>query len=98
MNEINDIHKNGAINQEKPGLLLVSDIIPDNLNILPLHSRPLFPGLTLPLTFTGEKFIHEIQFAIEKDKNFMGVVFTKNNNPEEEKKVELYDVGTLIKL
>lgn len=98
MNEINDIHKNGAINQEKPGLLLVSDIIPDNLNILPLHSRPLFPGLTLPLTFTGEKFIHEIQFAIEKDKNFMGVVFTKNNNPEEEKKVELYDVGTLIKI
>jgi hypothetical protein len=35
----------------------VSEILPSHLTILPLHKRPVFPGLTLPLSFSGTERI-----------------------------------------
>ena len=34
-------------------LVLVSDIYPDNIIVVPIEDKPLFPGITLPLLYTG---------------------------------------------
>jgi hypothetical protein len=38
-------------NIQNSGLVLVSEIYPDNLSVFPLDNRPAFPGLALPLFF-----------------------------------------------
>lgn len=80
------------------GIMLVSDIIPDNLNILPLYSRPLFPGITLPLSFNGEEYVEEIKYALEKDNSFFGVSFVHFKNNDNAKKDTLSDTGTILKI
>ncbi len=83
---------------KKPGLMLVSDIIPDNLNILPLYSRPIFPGITLPVTFEGQKHVEEIRYAIDKDNYFLGVTLVRNTEEEKYSSSDLHPIGTIIKI
>jgi len=84
--------------KDKQGLLLVSDIIPDNLNILPLYSRPVFPGITLPITFNGESHAEEIRYAIEKDSNFLGVSLVKNSEQQKNGVFRLHETGSILKI
>jgi ATP-dependent Lon protease len=91
-----DINANADKNQQ--GLLLVSDIIPDNLNILPLYSRPVFPGITLPITFNGQSHVEEIRFAIEKDSNFIGVSLVKNSDNPKHETFRLHEIGSILKI
>jgi ATP-dependent Lon protease len=80
------------------GILLVSDIIPDNLNILPLYSRPLFPGITLPLSFNGEEYVEEIKYALDNDNSFFGVSLVRSISNDETKKDRLSETGTILKI
>ena len=55
------------------GLVLVSEIYPDNIVVLPLENRPIFPGLALPLTFISPKVAQYVKHAYEKNNGFIGV-------------------------
>ncbi|MCB0681219.1 MAG: hypothetical protein KDC32_09860, partial [Saprospiraceae bacterium] len=41
-------------------LQAVEDVLPTHLNILPLAQRPVFPGLALPMTFSGKQNVAAI--------------------------------------
>lgn len=92
----NDINAN--TDKDQKGLLLVSDIIPDNLNILPLYNRPVFPGITLPITFNGQSHVEEIRFAIEKDSNFLGVSLVKHTDSQKHENLHLHETGSILKI
>lgn len=57
--------------------VLLSDIYPDHLIILPISNRPLFPGFGMPLSFSGKKFVEVINRAVEKQEGFLGIHFVK---------------------
>ncbi len=81
-----------------PGIVLVSDIYPDNLLVLPLENRPVFPGLALPLTFGSEELVNKVEHAIEHEKGFIGVSMIKEEDSENIAHSELYKTGTLLKV
>ena len=67
-------------NAENAGIVLVSEIYPDNLVVLPLENRPVLPGLALPLTFFNPKAVRYIEHALEQNNGFIGVSFIRSLN------------------
>lgn len=87
--------ENNILNE---GLVLVSDIYPDNISVLPLENRPLFPGLALPLAFSNAKLVKHIQSAISDNNSFIGVSFIEEEDPDAFLNSKLYNTGTLLKI
>jgi ATP-dependent Lon protease len=76
-------------------LQLVDNVLPTHLTILPLTQRPVFPGMAIPLTFSGKDKIEAIQKAMEEDEGYVGLVYTKNHNDDDYTESEFYDIGTI---
>jgi ATP-dependent Lon protease len=70
--------------------------LPANLTILPVFQKPVFPGVPLPMTFSGEETIAAIRTAIEKENSYLGVVMAVPK--EENGEVEMLEVGTAFKI
>lgn len=79
-------------------LVNIKDILPANLQILPLVTRPIFPNIMIPITFSGDEFLESIKEAQEKYNGFMGLVFAKEVDEADYFKSKLYDVGTVVKI
>ncbi|MCF8303612.1 MAG: endopeptidase La [Bacteroidales bacterium] len=84
--------------QAQSNLVLLSDIYPDNIGILPLSNRPIFPGITIPLYFTGYKFVELIDDAIDNNNNFIGLTLVEEVNDQDFFDSKLHEVGTLGKI
>ncbi len=85
-------------NSDKNQLVLVSEIYPDNIFVLPLENRPVFPGLTLPLYFSGKKLIEIVEHSLEHNNKFVGVSYTREANDEDILDSDLHATGTLLKI
>lgn len=70
---------------------------PTNLTIIPVFQKPVFPGVPLPLTFSGEPAVRAIREAIEKDNAYIGLVLAKSEG-EEQTPPELYETGTVFRV
>jgi ATP-dependent Lon protease len=80
------------------GLVVVSENLPDNLLVLPMEEKPVFPGIPIPLIFQGKKFLDTIRIAQERNPPVFGVVLTKNPNPRDIFHSEFYKVGTALRI
>ncbi len=80
------------------GVVLVSDVYPDNIAVLPLENRPIFPGLGLPLSFVNEEMVQLVDYALKKNNGFIGTALIKTENEEQFLKSDLYRMGTLLKI
>ncbi len=85
-------------NPQNPGLVLVSEIYPDSIPVLPLENRPVFPGLTLPLAFANKELVKYVEHALENNKGFIGVSLIEEENEQEFLESRLYRTGTLLKI
>ena len=85
-------------NIQNPGLVLVSEIYPDNIIVLPLENRPIFPGLALPLSFGSKEMVKRVEYAMDHEKGFIGVSFIRENDTKNIFESELYETGTLLKI
>ncbi len=84
--------------QTSSNIILLSEVFPDNVVVLPVENRPIFPGVTIPLSFTGNKFIKLISEAIDNNERFIGVSLIKETDEKEYLNSEVYQVGTLLKI
>ncbi len=85
-------------NGEISGLVSVDSLLPDELTIVPILSRPIFPNIMIPITFTGHKFLESIRRAYDKENKFIGLVYIKEKNDIDLFKSKLYRVGTVVKI
>lgn len=79
-------------------LVVLSDILPDHLVILPLPEKPVFPGITMPMLFSGKKYLDSLRAAQEKQPAVIGMVFIKERDGKDLFQSELYQVGTTLKI
>jgi len=79
-------------------LINVEHILPENLTILPMLTRPIFPNIMIPITFSGEVFLRTIKMVEETENKLLGLVFVKELNQFDIFKSELYEVGTIVKI
>ena len=92
----NDPNAEGGVS--KSGIVLVSDIYPDNIIVLPLETRPVFPGLTLPMNFIDKTIVKYVNYAVEKNNGLLGVSLIEEENEEDNLDSKLFKTGTLIKV
>jgi len=70
--------------------------LPTNLTIVPIHQKPVFPGVPLPMTFSGETIVKAIREAIDKDNAYIGLVLAKPG--DENGETNLYETGTVFQV
>ncbi|MBN1949482.1 MAG: endopeptidase La, partial [Candidatus Cloacimonetes bacterium] len=85
-------------NGKSSDLVMVSEILPDKLVIIPITHRPIFPGILIPLTFSGDEFLKALEAAYERDNRLFGVVLVKEPDREDFFNSELHPVGTVMKI
>lgn len=86
------------ITPDQGKLQVVDNVLPKNLTILPLVQRPIFPGITLPLTFTGQNKIDVLKKAMEENDGYIGLVLAQDYKEEDYTESEFYDVGTVYQI
>ena len=84
--------------QPSSDLILVDEILPDHLIIVPVLERPMFPGLMIPLTFSGKSAYNAIMKAYETENKVVGIVLVKEKDRRDFSQSELYKIGTAMKL
>lgn len=78
-------------------LIVSSDnFLPNKLTIIPLTSRPIFPGIFTPLMIDAPEDVKIIEESCDKD-GFIGIVLVKNQN-ENPSVSDLYKVGTAARI
>ena len=78
-------------------LIVSSDnFLPNKLTIIPLTSRPIFPGIFTPLMIDAPEDVKIIEESCDKD-GFIGIVLLKNQN-ENPTVSDLYKVGTAARI
>lgn len=85
-------------NIDSSSLVLVSEVYPDNIVVVPVENRPVFPGLSLPLMFGGKEVVRSIEHAIEKEKGYLGVSMVRERDASVKGASDWYPVGTLMKI
>jgi len=88
----------GEVQPEDGQLQIVEDVLPSTLTVLPLKQRPIFPGITLPLTFAGKEKIEVLKNALEKEDGYLGLVLAREYAEEDYSESELYEMGTAFKI
>jgi len=79
-------------------LQVIDNVLPKHISILPLVQRPVFPGVSIPLTFSGKEKIKVLKKAHEEEEGYIGLVLTQNYNEEDYSESEFYEVGTLYQV
>lgn len=74
------------------------NVLPSTLTIMPLVQRPVFPGMALPLTFSGKDKLKAIKKATEEDDGYIGLVMTTEYNNEDYTESDFYEIGTVYQI
>lgn len=72
--------------------------LPEKLLILPIVTRPIFPNLMFPITFSGEHFLQSIKEAYDNSNKLIGLVLVKEKNSLNLFHSKLYEVGTVVRI
>ncbi len=79
-------------------LQVVENVLPQNLSILPLLQRPIFPGIALPLTFSGKEQVQAVKKAVEEEDGYIGLALALEYNEADYTESELCEVGTVFQI
>jgi ATP-dependent Lon protease len=72
-------------------------ILPARLFILPLHGKPIFPGILTPLMIPSTADVETVERAVAAD-SFIGLIMTKSDAAEHAAADDLRTVGTAAKI
>lgn len=96
---IQNMGDNGDFDNVSNKIVKPDEILPTKLFILPLKSRPIFPGIVAPITISDDVMQDMVDEIMDRD-HIIGFVFLKNeiDDYDEITKEDLYEVGTVAKI
>lgn len=75
------------------------DILPDNLAIISVQHRPLFPHMVIPLVVEGDLYQKTIKYAQKNEPGYVGIVLgTSKFDPSDPKIGDLHKVGVVARI
>ncbi|TGL28551.1 endopeptidase La [Leptospira koniambonensis] len=78
-------------------IIPVDSILPPELFLVPIKTRPVFPGIITPLIVPGGKFAKAVDEAL-KGNSFIGLVLLKDEENEKKTEENIYDFGVVAKI
>ncbi len=77
-------------------IIPTENMLPDKLLIIPLQSRPIFPGIFTPLMINAPEDVKVVEKAYEEG-GFLGIIMLKNET-ETPTAADMYKVGTAARI
>lgn len=74
------------------------DMLPETIHLLPVTTRPFFPGQAVPLLMDAKHWNETIKEAREKGNGIIGIVMTDAATSEEAKPGEFRQIGTASRI
>jgi len=74
------------------------DVLPSMIHLLPVASRPFFPGQAVPLLMDAEHWLPTMKAVGETEHKVLGVVLVSSDTSEEAKTADFEDVGTACRV
>jgi len=71
--------------------------LPEQLNIIPMLGKPIFPGIFTPIMITSGQDKKVVEEALEKD-NAIGLVLTKEEQDESPGPDDIHRIGTAARI
>ena len=87
--------------EEETGVIQLAranDVLPAQIHLLPVASRPFFPGQAVPLMMAAEHWVSTMQAVGETEHKILGVVLVKSETSEEATRADFYPVGTACRV
>ncbi len=81
---------------EDKTIIIASDLFPEQLLIVPLYDRPLFPKMMLPVIISDEELEQHMMKVMKDSLKYIGLVFSFRENEEDEGK--LSETGVVAKI
>ncbi|RHX83804.1 endopeptidase La [Leptospira stimsonii] len=75
----------------------LDSILPPELFLIPIKSRPVFPGIITPLIVPSGKFAKAVEESL-KGNSFLGLVLLKDEENEKETSENIYQFGVVAKI
>ncbi len=91
------IRKKKKISKKISEEIIVEEVLPNNIHLLPIKGRPIFPGIITPIVVPPGKFSLSIDEVYKKDA-FLGLVLLKEDKDEKESHKNVYRVGVVAKI
>jgi ATP-dependent Lon protease len=82
--------------QERASLVLASEILPENIPILPMRPRPIFPGIPVPVEIRAEQ-VPLIQHAMDSSAETLGLVLVRDLKAKDSAE-NLHRIGVAAKI
>ena len=76
----------------------IKENFPESIVILPIVTRPIFPNLMFPITFSGLRFLEAVKAAYEDENRLVGLVLIDDKDESDIFKSSLNTVGTIVKI
>jgi ATP-dependent Lon protease len=80
-----------------PEIVLAKEFLPEKLVIVPTPSRPLFPGMVVPMAMADERSTKSVTYAMESAGKAVGIVLLKSDK-EAGSEEDLYGAGVAGKI
>ncbi|EMJ96335.1 endopeptidase La [Leptospira alstonii] len=82
---------------EENSIVPLDSILPPELFLVPIKSRPVFPGIITPLIVPSGKFAKAVEETL-KGNSFLGLVLLKDEENEKETSENIYPFGVVAKI
>ncbi|MBK1722490.1 endopeptidase La [Thiocystis violacea] len=98
----NESENAGEENAREEGELIqlarANDVLPTDIHILPVASRPFFPGQAVPLMMDAEHWASTMKAVAETDHKILGVILVDSETSEEATTENFYPIGTACRV
>jgi len=78
-------------------LIAVDQTLPEQLYLIPIRYRPIFPGIVTPLIISQGRFTDAIE-KIMKNSRTIGLILIRDDEKESVNIDDLYEYGTAVKI
>ncbi|WP_078128877.1 endopeptidase La [Leptospira alexanderi] len=82
---------------EENSIVPLDLILPSELFLVPIKSRPVFPGIITPLIVPNGKFAKAVEQSL-RGNSFLGLVLLKDEENEKETSENIYQFGVVAKI
>jgi ATP-dependent Lon protease len=83
---------------ERHDLAVPDDVLPDTLHILPIGSRPYFPGQVQPVVVNLEKWGSTLKAVARDGNGLLGLSFVHSVDPENAAPGDIPGIGCVVRL
>ena len=79
-------------------LARANEVLPGQIHLLPVASRPFFPGQAVPLMMDAEHWSATIEAVTDTEHKILGVILVGSENSEDAGVSDFYSVGTACRV